>query len=214
MKPTAVVMMLGTLLAAEAATASDPRRTGADACAYDEKAMLALDEDAFDQDLSNGGGGWRKLGNTPGCEHAAADLIAAYRAAHPGSGRILVWHEGQLRALTEDRERAVPLLAAARKPDAEDKAGWNFYVDATVAFLERDKPKLLAARDRLAQVEYSSGPDIPPLKDGYIEFPAEDGQPPMRFRWPPNLDVVDGLIACYDRPYAVAYEMECRTATP
>lgn len=45
-----------------------------DKCTYDNDAMLALDEQAFDQDVANGG--WRKIGNIPGCELAAAELIA------------------------------------------------------------------------------------------------------------------------------------------
>jgi hypothetical protein len=29
--------------------------------------------------------------------------------------------------------------------------------------------------------------------------------------WPPNLDVVDGLSACFNLPYAEAYGAACRT---
>jgi len=183
-------------------------------CGYDKNAMLSLGEDAFDQDLSNGGGGWRKVGNTPGCELAAADLIAAYRAEHPASNSILAWHEGQMRASAGQSERAIPLLRAARKDPAKDPAGWNAYVDATLAFLEHDKTALLQARQRLAAVPYPSDSGMPPLVNGTIEFQAEGGRPAMKMRWPPNIDVVDGLVACFDKPYATAYEMSCRPAAP
>lgn len=130
-------------------------------CAHDRNAMLALDERAFDQDLSNGGGGWRRIGNIPGCEAAAADLIAAYAAAHPGSSTMLAWHEGQMRAGAGQYSRAIPLLQAARKDPAMDRAGWNHYVDATVAFLRRDMAALAAARAKLQAVPYQPAEGLP-----------------------------------------------------
>ena len=80
-----------------------------DKCAYDEEAMLALDEAAFDQDLPDGG--WRKIGNIPGCEAAAAELIAAYRTRHPDSSSTVAWHEGQMLASAGMNELAI------RRPD-------------------------------------------------------------------------------------------------
>ncbi len=183
-----------------------------DLCAYDEDALLALDENAFDQDLTGGGGGWRAIANRPGCELAAADLLAAYRAKHPTVGSLLAWHEGQMRASAGQYEQAIPLLAAARKPAEQDLAGWNAYVDATVAFLRQDKAALLAAQTRLAAVSYPEGTGMPPLKDGYFELPTQPGQPTMRMRWPPNIEVVDGLVACFGKPYAEAYDAPCRPA--
>lgn len=181
-----------------------------DACDHDREALLALDETAFDQDLSNGGGGWRSLANMPGCQTVAADLIAAYRAKHGSTNSTLLWHEGQLRAMAGDAEGAIPLLSAARRDDAADKRGWNAYVDATVAFLRQDKDQLLQAKDRLAAVPYVAEPGSPPLKDGYFEVPTSPGQPPFRMRWPPNIEVVEGFVACFGEPYAKAYGMECR----
>lgn len=199
----AVVLSLLLLSFSHASLAADP-------CAYDRDAMLALDEHAFDQDLA---GGWRALDNLPGCQLAAAELIAAYRAAHPGSSSLLAWHEGQARASAGQYEQAIPLLEHARKPAEQDLAGWNHYVDATVAFLRGDEPALLQARQRLASIPYPEGAGLPPLRDGHIEFPAQPGQPAMRMRWPTNLDVVDGLAACFGKPYAEAYGAACRPAT-
>lgn len=168
--------------------------------------MLALDENAFDQDLSNGGGGWRKIANTPGCEVAAADLIAEYRRKHALNTPIMVWHEGQMRASGGQTVQAIELLSAARKSEPGQEA-WNAYVDATVAFLRRDKPALLAARDRLKRVPV---PEVlGPLKDGHVEVPMQNGQT-MKMRWPMNIDVVEGLVACFGKPYSEAYGMACR----
>jgi hypothetical protein len=185
-----------------------------DRCKYDEETLLALDEIAFDQDLSGHGGGWRAIANIPGCELAAADLLAAYQAKHPGSGSILAWHEGQMRASAGQYERAIPLLESARKPADQDFAGWNYYVDASLAFLRHDKSGLLAARKLLSTVAFPENAGMPPLKDGVIELPTKPGQPAMRMRWPLNIDVVDGLIACFDKPYSQAYATACRPPLP
>ena len=172
--------------------------------------MLSLNEAAFDQDLSNGGGGWRRIDNIPGCQLAAADLIAAYRAKHPSSGSLLAWHEGQVRATAGQYARAIPLLHSAMKDPEQDRAGWNHYVSATVAFLQGDRPGLLRAREQLAAVPYPADSGMPPLKDGYMEVSVQPGQPPMKVRWPPNIDVVDGLVACFGKPYNEACGMSCR----
>lgn len=180
-------------------------------CTYDRAAMLALDGDAFDQDLQ---GGWRTIANRPGCAVAAADLLRDYRQAHVITGGIVVWHEGQMRAEAGQTAQAIALFEKSYTPAAEDLAGWNPYVDATIAFLKRDRTGLDAARARIAAVPYPNDKDMPPLQDGYMVFPAQKGRPEMKVRWPPNLDVVDGLIKCYDESYSVAYGAQrCRTST-
>jgi hypothetical protein len=178
---------------------------------YDEKALLSLDESAFDQDPH---GGWRAISNVPGCELAAADLLAAYRSRYPRSSSTLSWHEGQIRASAGQYERAIPLLENGRKPADQDLAGWNYYVDASVAFLRRDRSGLLAARQRLATVAYPEIAGMPPLKDGYLELPAQPGQLTTKVRWPPNLEIVEGLVACFDKPYSEAYGKSCRPPIP
>ena len=179
---------------------------------HESARLLALNEDDFDQDLA---GGWRAVAAKTGCVVAAADLLAAYRASHSSSSSTLAWHEGQIRALVDDYEHAIPLLGLARKAPDEDKGGWNPYVDATIAFLEGNMDALLQARDRLSATPYPGGADMPPLKDGYVEFPSEEGQPVMKIRWPPNIDVVEGLISCFGKSYADAYGTDaCRPEDP
>lgn len=180
-----------------------------DKCAYDEEAMLALDEAAFDQDLPDGG--WRKIGNIPGCEAAAAELIAAYRTRHPDSSSTVAWHEGQMLASAGMNELAIPALEAARMDPALDPAEWNHYVDATIAFLAGDREALEQARDRLAAVPFDGTSGLPPLVDGFIELPTQPGQPPLRMRWPPNIEVVEGLLNCFGKSYNDAYGTACRS---
>lgn len=183
-------------------------RQDADRCAYDREALLSLDEKAFDQDVPNGG--WRKIGNMPGCEAAAAELIAAYRERYPDSSSTVAWHQGQMLAFSGMNKQAIPVLESSKKDPAQDVAGWNHYVDATIAFLSGDKESLERARDQLATVPYGSAPDMPPLVDGFMEFPTQPGQPPIRMRWPLNIDVVDGLVKCFGKAYSEAYGPSCR----
>ena len=176
--------MFAFLLAA-AVTAAPP----VNPCAYDRDGLLALDQNAFDQDLK---GGWRVLAENPHCYVAAADLIRDYREAHHSTDFILFWHEGQMRADAGQSEAAIGLFEKSRK--AKDLIGWNFYVDGTVAFLRHDRAQLQAARDKLAALPKPA--DWPPT--------GPDGKP-FNFKWPLNLNVLDGFLACFNRSYKEAY---------
>ncbi|MCI1142827.1 hypothetical protein MOP88_11930 [Sphingomonas sp. WKB10] len=125
--------MLILALIAQAALAAGP-------CHYDRAAMLALDQAAFDQDMT---GGWRKL-EQDGCEAEAADLIRDWRIAHKAQDTILFWHEGQLRADIGQTAQAIALFRQSYKPAAQDRIGWNHYVDGTIAFHPR--PRRLRCR--------------------------------------------------------------------
>lgn len=178
-------------------------RTRLQACAIDAEqldTLLALQARAFDQDFS---GGWRPYGNDPDCQRAAADLIIAYIDHSPHydqqSHAIIRWHAGQMLATADERGLAVEYLDSARGQDAV----WNLYVDATIAFLRRDREAAEAARAALASELPSeeemearrqflmSNPRIR-VPDGFVERPQ-------------NLDVVDRLLECWDHPYSRAY---------
>lgn len=189
--------MQAIFLFAALAAAPDP-------CAHDRDALLALPVEAFDQKLN---AGWRPLAGKDGCLPAAADLIAAYRERHAASLRLdqvqgLDHHEGQLRAAAGDYVRAAELIARSRAKDA-DPANAR-YGDATVAFLRRDRAALMRARAELAAI-----PEPPQFAKAAADYTAKYG---LTISWPPNLDVVDGLIACFDKPYREAYEAACRPA--
>jgi hypothetical protein len=161
-------------------------------CVYDRDSMLSLDEEAFDQTIN---GGWRALAQKPQCERVAADLIRDYRQTHHSSAPMLFWHEGQLRADVGQTEQAVALFDNSRRKN--DKSGWDLYVDGTIAFLKHDRPSLLKARQSLATLPRPSD-WAPILLDGHlVELP-----------WPENLNVLDGLLKCFDRPYQEAYGSE------
>jgi len=177
------------------------------ACAHDRARLLALDEHSFDQDFS---GGWRAIADKgEECELVAADLLRDYRLLHKSDTTMLLWHEGQLRAFASQYAQAIALMRRSRGTGEEDKGGWKDYVDATVAFLDRDPAALETARQRLAALAPPAGEKLI-IKDGYFEVKTPDGQT-LSMRWPPNIDVVEGLQNCFDQPYKTAYAMECRT---
>ena len=175
-------------------------------CPVDLDSMLTLSPYDFDQT----GKGWRSLDAKPGCHAAAADLIANYRRANWGKidangVAISYWHEGQARAMAGETELAIPLLLAGVNPgftgagpDVDRQTSTMGmanveYALATVAFLRGDLPALKSARARLAEI---------PAPEFYKKIRPE---PVGAAKWPPNLNVVDGLIACFGKPYAVAY---------
>lgn len=158
-------------------------------CDVDRERLLALDQQAFDQDLN---GGWRILAARPNCSAAAADLIRDYRKRHKNESAILIWHEGQMRADAGETAEAIALFERSRSASAFVMPGWNEYVDATIAFLKGDREAFDAARAALAAIPRPPGLD---LKD-----PA--GKP---LEWPPNLNVVDQLGRCFGMSYREAY---------
>ena len=136
---------------------------------------LALPFDAFDQDDHQG---WRPLGDA-GCEAQAATLIAAYAAKQAHPHPVLAWHRTQMLAQSgQTADAIVAARATLRPPRGDDSSGfdWNDYANATIAFLEGDRPALQAARDALAAATAKS------------EFNQ------------PNLRSTDRLLRCFGKP--------------
>ena len=177
-------------------------------CSYDREAMLALDVGRFD---STPGEGWRVVGNVPGCELAGADLLELYRTRHDGlttdEEAGLRHHEFQLRAAAGQTERAIAMADSLIVLRYDDVA-MRSYHQAEAAFLARDLDRLKAARDQLAALPEPEG-----FREGVEKFKAKYPKlaPPV---WPVNLDVVEGLINCFDKPYAEAYTFTCRPPRP
>jgi hypothetical protein len=162
-------------------------------CRGSMDALLALDFEAFDQEE----GGWRAAERRGRGD--VADVIRAYRLAHEKSllewqRDLLLWHEAQLRALHGDYPTAVRLM---RDSSGAPFEAHNLYVAATIAFLEGDLAALKAARAKLAAL-----PEPPEYADAAKQFRARTD---TEMGWPPNLNVVDGLVRCFGQPYRQAY---------
>ncbi len=187
-------MLIALLFAAEPVDSTAPVPD----CSYDLDAMLSLDRKAFDQDLPDGG--WRSLFNR-GCYAEAAELIREWRHQKRDHASILYTHEGQMRAYAGQNEEAVALLRLTYKPADQDAAGWNFYMDGTIAFLTRDREALEVAIERLKAVPEPAG----------IRAVRADGNP-IKIKWPLNLDVLDAFERCWERPYKEAADSDgdCR----
>jgi len=143
---------------------------------------LDLGYDAFDQ---RPGRGWRQVAEK-GRFSDAARLIDVYLEKHHDldvSQRVnLNFHAGQMYAFADDYRTAINRFSRstyAEEPP-ELPLRWNAYVQATVAFLQKDMKRLKECRE-----EILGGPT----------FHGEKA----------NLDVVDRLIKRFDEPYSKAY---------
>lgn len=176
----------------------------AEDCAVDRAAMLALSPEQFDQDLE---GGWRPMAEKAQCQLAAADLIAAYRAQPKAAGNTtMIWHEAQMRAEAGQDAQAVALMRQTYRP-APDAGGWNPYVDASIALIDKDRAALAAARAALAALP---APPEANVKDGFFSFTMPSGEV-MQVAWPPNLDIVDAFVRCFGQSYQQAISHQaCR----
>lgn len=194
-------------LAQGSALAQEQASSDAAGCAYDEAAFLEQSVDAFDQSDE----GFRSLA-TQGCYSEAGDLIEAYLSRHaesvdPDQLWDLTWHAGQMRAYAEDYPAALEHFRKTRPAD-ESNLTELYKVDAVIAFLERDREKLLATRDALAAVPEPPGFQTAAeaaVAEARLRFP--NATPPT---WPLGLDTVDDYIRCFDHPYAIAYEGLCK----
>lgn len=156
-----------------------------------------LDQDykSFDQAQKSG---WRQLAQE-GRFKEAAKLIDRYRKRRKSLDVSqvvnLLFHAGQLYAFADCNDIALERFKKAKYdpiPDVEPaqmKAffeEWNVYVDATIAFIRKDRMKLLECRTRMANI-------------------------PNVSREMSNLDVVDSLIRNFDKPYSEAYGAQKKT---
>jgi hypothetical protein len=185
-------MMTGWILALAIGAAAPPPipPTPCHLDAEGKRANAALTFDNFDQKGSIPSSA-RRLGET-GCWREAAEATADYLirgpVASPGEQRILLFHLGQALALGGEEKRAADFIAATRRPadplpPMSSPLNWNDYVSGTWAFLTKDRPMLIAARDAVL-----AGPG--------------DGN-----------RINGGLLAamerCFDKSYLVAYDQNC-----
>lgn len=133
-----------------------------------------------------------------GCEAAMADALASFRERHatelsaPALSAYryrLFWFEGQYAARTGQFERAALLFGQARSEPRREYDP-SFY-DAYIAFFNRDRDGAQRARDTLAN-------DLEARQLNEMQRLSADWQ----------VAKLDGLLACFDRPFAEA-DGEC-----
>ncbi|MCH8488590.1 MAG: hypothetical protein LAT81_01505 [Oceanicaulis sp.] len=180
-------------------------------CGVDEdelSRLIGLGPRAFDQDMQ---GGWRLVAREPECWPAAAILIETYLHFAPRLEdrylTILRWHAGQMHVSGGDAETAIAWFLASKQPG---DGPWNAYAHATIAFLQGDREAAEAARAELAAF-------VPSEEEQEARRQVMAAHPDIRFRedfitQPPNLDIVDAMLACWGRPYSEAYGQRCEAA--
>lgn len=140
---------------------------------------LLLDFHHFDQTAKDGWRYWCDEGKY----HEAAQLIESYLKLHPElsefQNRLLHFHTGQMYACGNEYELAQQHLKDSFASETLDSGvEWNDYVRAIIAFLKKDKRSLIQYRKRIAKGPRVAGKVL-------------------------NLDVVDSLIANFNKPYSV-----------
>jgi hypothetical protein len=202
-------LILGMAMASIAACALVPvktQKTFAE-CVADPTPYLALEWENFDQGAAPDGRvwGWREVAAKPGCETAAADLVATWTGQN-GKGldeptRLMMgFHEGQIRAMGGDYVRAAKLIEAARA-EWDRKPEGAAYVDATLAFLNGDRAGLMAARQRMMAVPEPA--DFANLQKLYRE------QAGFEPKWPMYIETVDKMITCWGKGYTGMPDGDC-----
>lgn len=104
-----------------------------------------------------------------------------------------------MRAAAGESISAIALFASTQPREGRDE---QLYVDATLAYMRRDRPAVERARRALARVpqpEWFQG-----AADRYFRRYGR------RLAWPPTLAAVDNLLACFDYDYRSAYGGACR----
>ncbi len=126
----------------------------------------------------------------------AAELLEAYLTKHGPDMpdyefTLMHFHALQMFAAEGDTERALSHVSAAKFKVEPPRwpMRWNDYVDATAAFLRRDRGAFMSARSAVAAAP---------------ELGARAA----------TLAVLDRLLAKFDQPYRIAYGFDAQSKKP
>jgi len=176
-------------------------------CVADPKPYLAMDWKNFDQGVAPDGRewGWREVSSKPGCETAAADLMAMWMKEKGATldartRTFMTFHEGQVRAMGGDFRRGAEMIEAGRF-FWDNKPEGAAYVDAILAFLRGDRAGLLAARERMMAI-----PEPANFARTQKAFREQAGWEP---KWPMNIEAVDKMIGCWGKGYTGGSRGDC-----
>jgi len=186
-----LLAILSVFVSAAALTAEEPERPE---CAHDREAVLALEFVAFDQ---TAGSGWRPLYEA-GCYKEAAELVRDWGARHGQTQSIIPFHEAQLWGYAGRSDLAIPLFVQEfRKMAADASDPGRLYTEGNLAFLQRDRARLEAATAKLAALPR-------PADWGTGRTVTADGKPAQPLAWPPNLNILQAMLRCWNETYEVA----------
>ena len=175
-------------------------------CGVDEDEfyrLMALDYRAFDQDFT---GGWRLIDDQEDCKQTAINMLDSYTARHEYEYKqqrsTLIWHTGQVLASTGQYEDAIHYFKQTYNTEA-NHAEWNLYVDGTIAFLNKDKPRLIMLRDKLAVMPVSE--KLKAARRKFLKDNPNVTMPDDFVDAHQNLSVMNDFITCFDKPYNIDY---------
>ncbi|WP_395648298.1 hypothetical protein [Terricaulis sp.] len=185
MRLLATVTVLAFLLAATPSRAQE--------CPLVEESIADMERAGFDGAHREGWYfGYERFSN--GCQEAMADALAEFRTRHANELRgpalssyraQLFWYEGHYAAQTGQFQRAAELFTMVR---AEPGRTYDIaFYDAYIAFFNRDRAAAQRARDALA-----------------ARFDARTLSEAQRHSGSWQIAKLDGLLACFERPYSEA----------
>lgn len=184
------VSLLPFTLAAPVAAQDEPGAR----CAHNREAILALEFVAFDQAQ---GSGWRPLYEA-GCYKEAAELVQDWAKKHPQAPSIIPFHLAQLWGYAGRSDLAIPMFEQIYRESTADAADpWQLYTEGNLAFLQRDRARLEAATTKLAALPQ-------PPDWGARRVVMADGSPAPPRPWPPNLNIMQAMLRCWDQTYEIA----------
>jgi hypothetical protein len=186
---------------AAGAHAQTPQKSAAE-CGVQLSKYLEMGFADFDQRA----GGWREIADKPGCEVAAADVVKQYRSWILSRMDGLIGHEAQLRASAGDTANGLRLFREQLAMQDDDALN-RLKLEGFIAFLERDKDRLVAARNKLAVL-----PEPPEFAAAAETAKKRAGRSDIQLNWPPNLAVLDALIGCFGKSFREAFVDDCDAA--
>lgn len=179
-------MLLLHALAVISASTSVPSPSSCVITAADKAANAALSFDDFDQ-KGTLPSTFRALSERD-CAREAAEAAEDYLLNGPArtdsQQRVLIWHMAQGLALVGEERQAAQLMVGTRVPKGNNEnLDWNSYLQASWAFLVKNRPAFDAAAAQLA-----SSPRAPDSN---------------------NSRFVAALGRCWAKPYRIAYDPGC-----
>ena len=80
-------------------------------------------------------------------------MLTRFSALTSDQKATIIFHSGQIHADLGENEKALERFAKSYDDTLNSKYHWNLFVDGTIAFIKKDKSKLITARDEVEKAE-------------------------------------------------------------
>lgn len=171
--------------------AAQASTTQSNQCPLDKNKIAEMLAKKYEDFAQKPDSGWREF-ESKGCYLSGAIMADIYLVDHhhdldETQKTSILYQSGQLYAYEGATEIALHRFRRSISPDGSQKndATWTAFIGATMAFLKKDKPALLAKREELSKA--TNDPN----------------------RRPRLMATVDKFIQCFEQSYLKAYKHKC-----